>query len=96
MDKINDLLKEYQQYITVEDLDSLKVLRGFIKWLVDNDKIELHELSKKELATWWSLENNILDEENTKESWIKFWTENLLMLLAIQDSPLEFLCSIIK
>ena len=51
MDKINDLLKEYQQYITVEDLDSLKVLRGFIKWLVDNDKIELHELSKKELAT---------------------------------------------
>ena len=40
MDKLNDLLKEYSQDITVGDLDSLKVLRGFIKWLVENDKID--------------------------------------------------------
>jgi hypothetical protein len=40
MDKLNDLLKEYSQDITMGDLDSLKVLREFIKWLVDNDKID--------------------------------------------------------
>jgi hypothetical protein len=40
MDKLNDLLKEYSQDITMGDLDSLKVLREFIKWLVDNEKID--------------------------------------------------------
>ena len=40
MDKLNDLLKEYSHDLSVEELDSLKVLRGFIKWLVDNDKID--------------------------------------------------------
>jgi hypothetical protein len=44
MDKLNDLLKEYSQDITMGDLDSLKVLRGFIKWLVENDKIDIDKL----------------------------------------------------
>lgn len=87
---------QYSYPVDCEVLTIISKEYGFIKRLVENDKIELHELSKKELATWWSLENNILDEENTKENWIKFWTENLLMLLAIQDEPIEFLISILK
>lgn len=69
---------------------------GFIKRLVNNNKIDLKELSEKELATWWNLENNILDEENTKESWVKFWTESLLMLLSISDTPIDDLISYLK
>jgi hypothetical protein len=69
---------------------------GFIKWLVEKDKIDFNEVSKKELATWWNLENNILDEDHTKESWIKFWTEILLMLLAISDTPIQNLCAWLK
>ena len=82
-------IRNYQEHITSKSY-------GFIKRLVDNDKIDLKELSEKELATWWNLENNILDKENTKESWIKFWTESLLMLLAISDTPIEDLISYLK
>ena len=81
-------------FVTTAELISKSY--GFIEWLVENNKIDLRAISEKELETWWSLENKILDEENTKESWIKFWTENLLMLLAIQDNPIEFLISILR
>ena len=55
----------------------------FIQWLVDNDKIDYKKLVEDN--TW-----NIL-----KENW---WTNDiaLLMLLAIQDEPIEFLISILK
>lgn len=118
MEKLIELLNEYENYLDTTDRDDIDVhfrhinwaeVRCFhnysliiskrylfIKWLVENDKIELHELSKKELSTWWSLENNILDEEDTKENWIKYWTENLLMLLAISDTPIDDLISYLK
>ena len=53
MDKLNDLLKEYSQDITVGDLDSLKVLRGFIKWLVENDKIDISKLYHDMRLEFW-------------------------------------------
>ena len=53
---------------------------GFIKWLVENDKIDIDKLEKKVL----------------KENLIRKFDEWLLMLLAIQDEPIRFLCEIIK
>ena len=61
---------------------------GFIKWLVDNDKIDrkkAHEKIKELGKDYWWFDIY---------SWI---VENcLLMLLAIQDEPIEFLISILK
>lgn len=55
----------------------------FIQWLVENDKINYLQLTEDN--TW-----NIL-----KENW---WDNKaaLLMLLAIQDKPIDFLISILK
>lgn len=58
----------------------------FIKWLVDNDKID-----------HWKLSNYIIDN---KFFWDKIAElkeyETLLMLLAIQDEPIEFLIGLLK
>ena len=56
---------------------------GFIKWLVDNDKIDYKKLVEDN--TW-----NIL-----KENW---WTNDiaLLMLLATSDTPIQDLCVWLK
>ena len=56
----------------------------FIKWLVDNDKIDLMKLKK------W-----IEDNKFYCAKWGKI-TNMLLMLLSIQDNPIEFLISILK
>jgi hypothetical protein len=51
----------------------------FIKWLVENDKIDF--------SKYWKVSN----EEDRRTEY-----QNLLMLLSIQDSPIEFLISILK
>ena len=60
----------------------------WIKWLVDNDKIDLYK------AKWNS------DRIYYKEYWSWGFTcsneEFVLMLLSISDEPIEFLCSILK
>jgi hypothetical protein len=70
---------------------------GFIKRLVDNDKIQ---------KEWWicprkDLVKEIIieDRETKKPIWYKnAYTEyeQLLMYLAIQDKPIEFLISILR
>lgn len=61
---------------------------GFIKWLVDNDKIDRPKawLKIKDLwdEYWWF----------GIYSWIHI--ECLIMLLSIQDNSIEFLISILK
>lgn len=47
MDKLNDLLKEYSQDITVGDLDSLKVLRGFIQRLAKHFKLNISKIDAR-------------------------------------------------
>jgi len=89
MDKLNDLLKEYSQDITMGDLDSLKVLREFIKWLVENDKIDRDEI----------IINSDFMPIAFDRKWEKYeWSEEkqLLMLLSISDNPIGFLISILK
>ena len=54
----------------------------FIKWLVDNDKIEWSE--KTAFVTF--LERGI----NADKS------DALVSLLAVKDNPIEFLCSVLK
>lgn len=55
----------------------------FIKWLVDNDKIDLEQVEK--INQTWSV-------------YIRFWWdyEKVLMLLSINDNHIEFLCEILK
>lgn len=56
----------------------------FIKWLVENDKIDFSNLKISELTSWTDLFYSFSD------------TEVLLMLLSIQDEPISFLISILK
>ena len=56
----------------------------FIKWLVENEKIDYTKLNK--IHTWKWL--NVLIEQELYE--------DLVMLLSIQDKPIEFLISVLK
>ena len=60
----------------------------FIKWLVENEKIDYEKLSKE----WFIVRTYDLDEIGESFDYV----ERLLMLLSIQDEPLEFLVSILK
>ena len=64
---------------------------GMIWWLVDNDKIDLWEklfnLTKND-----NRKSIICDLDNNDFS----WEDTFLMLLAISDTPIDFLCDIIK
>ena len=67
----------------------------FIKWLVDNDKIDKKKIDTRLVKyveshydeEWYWMENSYEDYSDTN---------TLLMLLAIQASPLEFLISVLK
>jgi hypothetical protein len=61
----------------------------FIKWLVENDKIDKDKLYKSEYKPYfWNRTTNAF-------SW--FWAEDcLLMLLSISDTPTEDLISYLK
>lgn len=100
--KLLDLLNEYDgrnhwwDYdeedldINAEDNSVLEIISKqfwFIKWLVENEKIDLENIK----------------ETFYVRSFQKDWTaikyeyyEELLMLLSIQDEPLKFLISILK
>ena len=83
LELLNECRAEHDVYPVVydeKDLDSLWILKRFVKWLVENDKIDLDKLEKKVL----------------KENLIRKFDEWLLMLLAIQDEPIRFLCEILK
>lgn len=77
-------------YEDIEFWESIIISKQFefIKWLVENDKInrkEVHEKIKELGKDYWWFDIY---------SWI---AENcLLMLLAIQDEPIRFLCEILK
>ena len=57
----------------------------FIKWLVENDKIDTESYCRiTSIERKW--EKDVYRDE----------VDSLLMLLAIQDEPIDFLCSILK
>ena len=58
---------------------------GFIKWLVENDKIDTESYCRiTSIERKW--EKDVYRDE----------VDSLLMLLAIQDEPIRFLCEILK
>ena len=68
----------------------ISLMGGFIKWLVENDKIDLWKIKKLYRK---SNEHSI----HTYPIMYEYSDyESLLMLLAIQDEPIRFLCEIIK
>ena len=97
MEKLIELLNEYVKQLwiwdyvwwhneeTVRNSDYFLTKKfWFIKRLVENDKIDLMKLKK------W-----IEDNKFYCAKWGKI-TNMLLMLLSIQDNPIEFLISILK
>lgn len=69
---------------------------GFIKWLVENEKIADGGIKPRENLV---KEISIIDWETNKPIWwenqYSEW-EHLIMYLSIQDKPIEFLVSILK
>ena len=58
---------------------------GFIWWLVENDKIDIESYCRiTSIERKW--EKDVYRDE----------VDSLLMLLAVQDEPIRFLCEIIK
>lgn len=63
----------------------------FIKWLVDNEKIDTNKLEK----IWY--EKTVYEDYWQYREIVEYSDyEALLMLLSIQDGPLNFLCEILK
>ncbi len=98
MEKLLNLLNEYRtekgernlnEFEVSQTLDSLNYLRLFIKWLVDNDKIDRDKIIEKS-DFMPIVSNKVWDFLQTTEE------QELLMLLSIQDNPIEFLISILK
>ena len=102
--KLIELLNEYdgknhwwdydEEYLTSEefygenwDLEIISKKFWFIKWLVENDKIDREQFYDKA--------RNIITDFDLR--WEYEWACNeIIMLLAIQDEPIRFLCEIIK
>ena len=95
---------DYDKVATLEDLEYnyryirflLSTEAMFIKWLVENDKID--KVKVYENLTDYEIEIRIraVKEllENNEEDTIAYL--KLLMLLSIQENPIDFLISILK
>ena len=76
-----DVSKWFIDYI---DIFRLLFAPWFIKWLVDNKKIDLVSMTCKNPQY-----TEILDSDYS-------WEDRIIMILSIQTSPIEFLVSILK
>ena len=73
------------EYEISQTLDSQNYLKSFVRWLVENEKIDLESYCRiTSVERKW--EEDVYRDEY----------ESLLMLLSIQDNPIEFLISILK
>ena len=103
--KLLELLNEYSKniwYFNEEDLQwqtkawILSKEFWWIKWLVENDKIDIvkvyENLTNYEIEIRIRAVKELL--ENNEEDTIAYL--KLLMILSIQESPIEFLCSLLK
>lgn len=80
-------LHKFPQYDTNAVIISKRF--WFIEWLVENDKIDTDEL----LDIYWETSQSMW-QDNKYELYSEY--ERLLMLLALQDEPIEFLCNKLK
>ena len=101
MEKLIELLNEYQYWVFVYENEQLRFRMWskvkiwaepilisksfwFIKWLVENDKIDDDKCD---------IINEIYNDE-LPSKYTRY--DGILMWLAIQDNPIEFLISILK
>ena len=70
----------------------------FIKWLVENEKIDWEKFQEPKMRGIICLISNWHNSEwkSYKDYSKELAYESLLMLLSIQDEPIEFLVSILK
>ena len=101
LEKLIELLNEYEteniiaEYWIIDLSNEYFVISKkfwFIQWLVENEKVDVEKVKEK---IWipcfvWYTEWEI-SCVNDKEDY-----EQLLMLLSIQDNPIEYLCEILK
>ena len=84
----------YEWYRDVEleqNIDSLSDLKPFIKWLVENDKIDRKKFWNSETKS-----SKYSDFELSYDTPREDYTNILLMELAIQDEPIQFLIEILR
>ena len=110
MEKLIELLNEFEKTLEpnlqvrwtvlwIEATPELIVGKKFwfIKWLVENDKIDISKVNDKNLNGYEielrirAVKELVADSEEKTVLYL-----NLLMLLAIQDEPIRFLCEILK
>ena len=92
MEKLIELLDEYEKESNLkseifwEKSEFIVISKKFwfIKWLVENDKIDIQKMEEKSEYTF------------IKNGWGEHIIEDVLMLLSIQDEPINFLISILK
>lgn len=65
---------------------------GFIKWLIDKDRINRNDIDRAELHNT----HRLFEYDYWVEDINKQYYEKTLMLLAIQDNPIEFLISVLE
>ena len=77
-----------------KNLNKLSDLKPFIKWLVENDKINRKRKMIKQVWTWWALD--LMNFDRIQD--IEYYSieETLLMLLSISSSPIDDLISYLK
>ncbi len=96
MEKLIELLREFddenwnavhiENYIYAQDHMIISKRYGFIKWLVDNDKIDNDKLE----VAYENEEDLYIEWDVCRDYRI------ILMLLAISDTPIEDLISYLK
>ena len=100
MEKLIELLNEYdgiREYVEVDledELISLKIISKwywFIKRLVENDKIDREKFWNSETKS-----SKYSDFELSYDTPREDYTNTLLMELAIQDEPIQFLIEILR
>ena len=74
---------DMNRIVQFSDLLIISKMYEFIKWLVDNDKIDFTKDCIVEFWYYWT-------------EWYCDKYDNILMNLSIQDNPIEFLISILK
>lgn len=92
----------YDKFEVEQNLNRLDMLKQFVKFLVDNDKIDLDMIpnvftsSAQDRDEVYYCMRDIKDFSILNEQYWKPTIECLFMLLSIQDNPIEFLISVLK
>lgn len=104
-ERVNHNMKEFIPYgkssfsdLSVERITSKKF--WFIKWLVDNDKIDRSWFNYRNIymSDYWSVDDIFLAFEKWEQGILYDFEleDTLLMLLSISDTPIEDLISYLK